>query len=193
MDSATGSSGSGVVVGTKEGFVYILTAAHVVTTKSRPDVETFSIASLPKPASKREKGDVVYRAADSDLALLRFAADKTQWTTATLAPPPKPDGKPEKAWVVGCELGGEPRLTAVSITGKKLVRQAGGASAFFWQANGEGVSGRSGGPLLDGDGRIIGICSGTQDRLSYYSHPDEIRAAIRAAKLDFILGEKDKR
>jgi hypothetical protein len=47
--------------------------------------------------------------------------------------------------------------------------------------------------LLDGDGRIIGICSGTQDRLSYYSHPDEIRAAIRAAKLDFILGEKDKR
>ena len=45
------------------------------------------------------------------------------------------------------------------------------------------MSGRSGGPLLDADGRLIGVCSGTQEGMNYYTHPDEIRGALQRHRL----------
>lgn len=191
-DPTSRSVGGGVVLGVRDGYAYVLTAAHVVGRDARPRVETFTAASRPKADAVHDKGEVVLRVAEADLAVIRVPAGKREWAVAPLAPPGS-DAKVERAWVGGCDDGGEPRAVTVTLTGRKLVRRSDGGSAFFWQGKGESVPGRSGGPLFDPDGRLIGVCSGTQGGMSYYTHLDEIRAALKTDRLRWLLGDKDGR
>ncbi len=48
------------------------------------------------------------------------------------------------------------------------------------------VAGRSGGPLLDRDGTLLGIASGGDDRASYFIHLDEIRPFLKRNGLGFL-------
>jgi hypothetical protein len=172
-DPATGSVGTGVVLGARNGYVYVLTAAHVLGKDAKPRVETFG--------GKREAPDdweIVFRATESDLAVVRATAGTSEWPAVRLAPPPAAGAAAPAAWSIGCDDGKDPRVEAVTLTGQKFVRPKRGDGALFWEAKGEGVSGRSGGPLLDADGRLIGLASGTQEGKNYFTHLDEIRGAL---------------
>ena len=188
-DPGGGGVGTGVVVGVRDGSVYILTAAHVLGADARPRVETFRPPAARKPDSVHDRCDLLFRATDSDVAVIRLPAGKREWATAPLAPPPPAGKVPDAGWSIGCDGGLAPTVDAVALTGRKLVRRKDGSAAFFWQARGEAAAGRSGGPLLDADGRLIGVCSGTQERMTYYAHPDEIRAALRAHRLGWAAGD----
>ena len=188
-DAAGGGVGTGVVVGVRDGSVYVLTAAHVLGPDARPRVETFRPPAPRKPDSVHDRCELLFRATDSDLAVIRLPAGKREWAAGPSAPPPPAGKAPDAGWAIGCDGGLAPRVEAVALTGRKLVRRKDGAGAFFWQARGEAAAGRSGGPLLDGDGRLLGVCSGTQDGMSYYAHPDEIRAALRAHRLGWAAGD----
>jgi S1-C subfamily serine protease len=187
-DPGSAGTGTGVVIGVRDGDVYILTAAHVVSRGAKVQAETFSPLEPSKVDSTHEGGEVRFRVTDADLAVIRIPAGKREWAVVKLAHESDVKG----AWVIGCDDGREPRFTAIALTGKKLVRRPDGTSAFYSQAEGESVAGRSGGPLLDAKGQLIGICSGTQDGKSYFAHPDEIRAALKAHRLAWVLGEKGK-
>jgi S1-C subfamily serine protease len=187
-DPGSEGVGTGVVVGVRDGEVYVLTAAHVVPRGAKPRVEPFGGPGR-KAELATDGGEVVFRVAEADLAMLRLPAGGRDWAVARLAP--KFDGK--DGWVIGCDDGREPRVTAVAVGAKKLVRRAEGTSAFFWQADGESVPGRSGGPLFDPGGRLIGICSGTQGGKTYFAHPDEIWAALKAHRLSWLLEQKGDR
>jgi S1-C subfamily serine protease len=189
-DPANGSVGSGAVVGVREGFVYILTSSHLFGRDAKPTVETFAAKRPVKADSTHPECELVCRTADSDLAIVRLPADKREWKKVQLAPTLSEDSRLDTGWAVGCDDGREPRTTVVTLTGKKLVRRAGKSSAFFWQAKGEAVPGRSGGPLLDQYGRLIGVCSGTQESRSYYTHLEEIRTFLRDNDMHWVLAEK---
>jgi S1-C subfamily serine protease len=136
-----------------------------------------------------EGGEVLFRVPEADLAVIRLPAGRREWPAARLA-----RGADLKAgWVIGCDDGREPRVTAVTVGARKLVRRPDGGSAFFWEADGESVPGRSGGPLFDADGQLVGVCSGTQGGKTYFTHPGEIRSALRDHRLEWVLGEKGKR
>lgn len=193
VDPDGGGVGTGVVLEVRDGSVYVLTAAHILGADARPRVETFRPADPTKPDSAHDRCELLFRAGDADLAVLRLPAGKRAWAAVRLAQPPGTGRGPDAGWSVGCNGGGGPQVEAVVISGRKLVRRKDGMGAFFWQANGEAASGRSGGPLLDADGRLIGICSGTQDKMTYYSHPDEIRAALRAHRLGWLAADKTEK
>jgi S1-C subfamily serine protease len=182
-EPATGSVGTGVVIGVRGGFAYVLTAAHIIGPDAKLQVETFA------PQTLYETVEVVFRAPDADVAVVRVPAGRREWATVVLAGPPAGAAVPTAAWAVGCDDGKDPQIEAVTLTGRKLVKKR-GAGAFFWQARGETVRGRSGGPLLNADGRLIGVCSGTQDGMSYYSHPDEIQAALPTEMRWVLTGDK---
>jgi hypothetical protein len=68
---------------------------------------------------------------------------------------------------------------------KKLVRRQGaGKSAYFWELAGKQAEGRSGGPLLDKRGYLLGVCSGTNREKSYFCHTDEVRAFFKRSGFD---------
>jgi hypothetical protein len=78
----------------------------------------------------------------------------------------------------------------VRVLGKKRIRrEAKGRSALFWEVEGEAAEGRSGGPLFDGQARLLGVLSGTSHGKSYYVHVDEIRAFLKLAGA-LAAGEK---
>jgi S1-C subfamily serine protease len=192
-EPAANSVGTGAVIGTKDTYVYILTAAHVISRDPRLVTETFKPARLPKLDSTIEGGEVLYRSVESDMAVIRVPAGRREWPVIPISAALAKDAAAPTAWVAGCDDGGGPLITAITLTGKKLVRRADGGTGFFWQAKGEAVPGRSGGPLLDKDGRLIGLCSGAQGGMTYYTHLDEIRAGLKASRVSWLLDDKDRR
>jgi hypothetical protein len=60
-----------------------------------------------------------------------------------------------------------------------LIKKPDGSAAFHWEADKPQAIGRSGGPLVDTQGRVIGICSGTRENKGYYVSIYEIEASLK--------------
>ena len=101
-EPATGSVGTGTVVGVRGGFVYILTAAHILGPGAKPQVETLA------PTAVHESVEIVLRAPDADVAVVRLPAGRREWAKVTFAPPVTGKSAPA-AWAIGCDDGKEPQ------------------------------------------------------------------------------------
>ncbi|WP_439621509.1 S1 family peptidase [Gemmata sp.] len=179
VSSPGSADGTGVVVGTKDGFGYVLTAAHV-TQGDLVELKFTSRASYPKVAWFGDGAEVVARWPDPDVALVRFPLRGHAPSVVTLAPAlDRPKRFPVGALGIG--IGGGPAATSVpnAIVGREYVKREGKGGAFFWRTEVPPEAGRSGGPLLDAAGRVIGIAVATRGGAGYYAHHDEIVAALR--------------
>jgi S1-C subfamily serine protease len=181
--------GSGVIVGRKGPFVYILTAQHVVDGGERLEVATFSATSYPRPHRRYRTVSVVAKAGDlRDLALLRLTTNDPMPGSLSLCPARLvPDGKRLAALTVGCSGGEAPTCQVDEVVGKKLARrEAGGKTAYFWEVAQAPAEGRSGGPLVDQRGYLLGVCSGTNKGKAYFCHTDEVRAFLKQSGFDWL-------
>jgi S1-C subfamily serine protease len=172
--------GSGAIIGKKDGFVYVLTANHVVDKALQLEVSTFTVGSHPKPSKVFRAADVKLVAGDAvkDLALICIKTDKNLGTLPRCPKGAEPDKGGINGLAVGCEVGKGPNAVIVMIAGKKLV-QKNAKTAHFWEVDGKTVEGRSGGPLIDKSGRLLGILSGTTPGKSYYCYTEEIRGFLK--------------
>jgi len=184
------TEGSGVVIGRKGSFVYILTAYHLVDRANRLEVTTFSATSYPKPWKVYRSVRLVAKADDMrDLALLRIVTDDPMPGSLSLCPARLvPDGMGFKALTVGCARGEAPTCLVDEVNGKKLVRrQAADKPAYFWEVDRKQRGGRSGGPLVDRRGYLLGVCSGTNKEKSYFCHADDVRAFLKGSGFDWLI------
>jgi S1-C subfamily serine protease len=176
--------GSGTLVGQGKGGIYVLTAAHLAEDDDRLEISTFNDASYPKPAAVYRNVTVVAREPDADLALLRLdTADRPTAVVGRCPPAEVPRGR-FTGLTVGCTGGRAPSCLPDAISGKRHVRRPGAAAAWFWEAETPQAVGRSGGPLLDGRGRLLGVCSGRSDGKGYYAHLDELQRFLKRHGLD---------
>jgi hypothetical protein len=183
-----GSEGSGVIVRQQGAFVYILTAAHMVEGADTVSVSTYSARSYPQPEKAYDQAQVIARAAGPDLALLRLATRDLMPGLLPLCPADKtPTEKDFPGLSCGVQTGQPPTCWADTVAGKKQVRKPNGQTSQVWELLREPAGGRSGGPLIDKRGLLIGIGSGRNDGKGYYAHLDEIYRFLKGSETGRVL------
>lgn len=183
-------AGSGVVVGVKDEFAYVLTAAHVVAFDGI-EVQFTSRAAYPKPAWFADRPEVVARWPDPDVALVGFKTGSRTVPRLPLAGPgQRPKTFPVSAWSVGVGSGEAATVRVERVLAKAFVRREKAGPAFFWETEQPPEPGRSGGPLLDDHGRVIGIAVADRGGRGYYAHLDEILAALKRDGHGWLVGTK---
>jgi hypothetical protein len=186
------TEGSGAVVGQSGPFVYVLTAAHVVTKAEKLEVHTFSADSYPKADKVYDSAEVVARSRDAaDLALVRIPTRDRPPAALRICPPDLVPAKGFPALSVGCNDGKAPTSQAEEASGKKQVRRPDQTEdATCWEVSRKPGPGRSGGPLLDARGHLVGVCSGAADSGGYYSHAEAIHAFLKANAYRWLYDDR---
>ncbi|OWK45203.1 S1 family peptidase [Fimbriiglobus ruber] len=181
--AAAESVAAGVCVGYKDGLAYILTAESAVPPRGARAVEFFTRESYPKPvrAVVLDDRDVGAPFDAAGVALVRAVVGPDPVPVARVAGPGQ---RPKKfsfpAVSVGCPAGGAPVCRGVKVEGKKLFRRADVGPAFLWDTA-DPPAGAIGGPLLDGTGRVVGMCVGTGGGRAAFVHADELVAGLKRA------------
>ena len=175
-DAADATGGSGVIIARSGGHAYVLTAQHVA-----PKADTVEVRTT---RGKPVKAEVLARSAQVDLAVLRFAAADVS-APIFLGPVGK---TPEQVISVGWEEGATPTAQVEEIKGTLRLRRPGESTTVLcWEAVRPPANGRSGGPLIDAAGRVVGIASGHDGSHGYYVHVDEIHAFLKANALRWLI------
>lgn len=193
VDGTTNSAtATGVAVGFRDGSAYVVTALHgIPDLVAEREVEFFTEQSYPRPARRFLAVEVAARWPEPDLALLRVKVGPDPVPTLPLAGPgQRPVRFPFDALSVGCSNGSPPTCRAEAVRAKRPVSRGDKGLAFFWELAAPPVPGRSGGPLLDDRGRVIGICSAGQGGRGYYTHLDEVLVGLKRKGYDWLWQEK---
>src|SRR6185437_10114277 len=145
VNASNGDQGSGVMVAKSGAAVYVLTADHLLGSGQRPSDDRRSadqgdrleirVVSAAGSASVVYRSiDVLARAADDDLAVLRFSTRRDVRAPLPICPPQRiPDKATFAALSVGWS-GGAPASEAGMVTSKKRVRKRfKGAATLVWE------------------------------------------------------------
>lgn len=172
--------GSGILIHRDGPLVYVLTVSHAVKTVKQANVQVFSTESYPRVDKQYRGAEVLAQNEGADLALLRFVTRDALPGLLPLCPPDKaPAAGGFPGLTVGCAAGKPPTCELREVAAKKLIlRPKAVKQVWCWETTEEQAQGRSGGPLLDTQGRVIGVCGGRNDGKGYYYHVDEIYAFL---------------
>lgn len=184
------SYASGVLVGFRENEAYVLSAQHASTGSLRR-FQFFTEESMPYPAVEiSTMADVVVSNRTSDIVLYKLTwPEKATWKPKPL-PLAKPGERPKRfpfdAFSVGCSEGRLPSTNNELIQAKRLGSKSESEVAFFWETKAPPKQGRSGGPLLNPQGQVIGLCAASKDSFGYFAHLDELHVALKSSAYDWL-------
>ena len=175
---------NGVVIGQSGRTYFVLTVAHGFKEDDKLDVDFFPAKGDAQAVADAK---VVVRTDPfgQDVAVIRVEA-KNQLTLEKLrlAPAgalPKP---PFAGFSFACPQIGAADSQAEKILQSKFVQKKPGArDTQFWIVEAAPELGRSGGPLVDAQGQLLGICSGGNDKVGFYTHAGEIRQILEKNRL----------
>jgi S1-C subfamily serine protease len=183
--------GSGVVVGHDKEWWYLLTASHLVEAPDQLEIQLYRDKDFPRPFEVVAKPEIVARSSKlRDLVLLRIPIKAGAEMAVKWEPKEMPEDKPPlHAMAIGCESGQAPKLTITKVLAAQPGKQLEDETAvLFWEVAEKHAPGRSGGPLVDAKGRLLGICSGTNKEKTYYVHWSEIGAFFKEERVEGLIG-----
>jgi S1-C subfamily serine protease len=193
---AAGREGSGAVVGQRGEFVYILTAQHLVMGTKRVEIEVFTKESYPRAKKKYPSAEIVAAMPGiGDIALVRLRTTDDMPGYLKVCPTGKaPSGARIPALTVGCDSGKPPiAMVAKGVEKKVGQRGPGDEKGAFWQVEAKYSGGHSGGPLVDTNGYLLGVCSGTNREKTYFTHLDEIHRFLIGHGFRWLTEEDPKK
>ncbi len=149
------STGTGAIVASQNGSALVLTCGHLFReSQGRGAIEISIFEAGASGAELRGKvaGELIDYDLDRDLALVRFRTE-SQVAVTPIAPAGALLSPGEPVVSVGCNHGDNPTARSSNIT--TINRYAGHPNV---EAAGAPVEGRSGGPLYNAQGQVIGVC-----------------------------------
>ncbi|RLS40246.1 MAG: serine protease [Planctomycetota bacterium] len=184
------NEGSGVIVGRRGEKLLALSAAHLFKSQGREAHATlFTPGNPPKAGKQLLEVEVLESWPEIDLVLLALESPSLPPFPLQLAPARSLPGKYRGAiHSSGCDKG-FPGVRGEMLIAKVLTtKNSGENEAFYWEVADPSIPGRSGGPLVDTNGKLLGICSGTDRKgKGMYVHIDEIRAALKRKGFSAII------
>ena len=172
--------GTAVCIAVKNDAAYLLTADHVLVRGEARIYDFYTEASYPKPAESIFGGDVLLRLPECDAALVRCKWSKQAPAAVKLTPHgQRPLRYPTAVTALGCPNGSAPRPRDDRILARRYVRKSNDLGGFFWETEVRPIGGMSGGPLFDTQGRLLGVCSAGRENKGYFTHLDELLAALK--------------
>jgi len=182
--------GSGVIIKNDGGMVYILTARHVVQgAGDNLEVRFFTSRSFPKPASVHRSVKVLDMGkGNSDLAIHRLFTNKEVPGELRLCLPDQTSR--EKSFpvlTVGCNGEAPPSSIESRTTKKKVTLPKGIGPVTLWEVEKDQEAGRSGGPMVDKRGLLLGICSGKGDGRGYYCTVEQIQKLLKDHGFEWLI------
>ena len=188
IDRAGGNFGSGVVIESAGSFVYVLTADHLIATSGTVEIVAANFGeSMEHAATFRP--EVIARAADVDLTLLRVSSETWRPLPLRLCPA-RLIGREERrrVFIAGCaEKEGIEVLTAEIESRRQVRKSPESPPVWVWQTSVAQARGMSGGPMVDGDGFLLGVASGTNDGKGYYADWESIRQFLRQSGFNNVV------
>jgi S1-C subfamily serine protease len=154
------SSATGVCVGRQGRTVYVLSAYHVIAAGDSYSLDTCD--GEGRVLRQYRRVELVAQWKEKDLALLSFRTDRPPRCAALGRTAPR---GPFWATGVGCNWDEERRQGQGPTVHQQLAAAEGryghnGFDFHAWFTEAASVSGRSGGPLLDAEGYVVGLCHG---------------------------------
>lgn len=178
----TGGQGTGVMVKKEGDFVYILTANHVVEKCPKANVQTYIVDKKLVQKDKFEGVRIEVRMEQIDLAVLKIEVKEAP-SMLPICPNEKAQKKGFPTLTVGCTHGMWPEIWLEEVENSVIRRDkpTGQSFGLHWKTSRESKEGRSGGPMIDASGYLIGICKGKDNDRGYYLHVKEIREGLEKA------------
>ena len=184
------AEGSGAVVGHSGPFCYVLSASHIVHGAKSISIQT---ASDHSPSERRpteaQTIEVVAESMATDLVLLRVTGNfstKSRLPICPIASVPK--RFPVSALAAGWSQIQQPVVKPVEVLREATFRKVDSKiEVKMWEVNGESIMGRSGGPLIDPHGFLIGIASGTSGGKSYFAYITSVHELLHQNGMKWLL------
>jgi len=189
---ATRNEGTAVIVKHRDGRIVLLTAAHNVPVNGGDDMtlELFTAKSYPKVHVQIEHATVRARMPNEDIAVVEAPLADAPGVVR-ICPKnqlPKVERFSFPALTVGCDdVMAMPKAQVDSVIGKKIPIRPDSQGALFWETAKPQALGRSGGPLLDKRGYLIGVCSGVQNGRGYYTYINDIYRALDSKGYSWLV------
>jgi thiol-disulfide isomerase/thioredoxin len=162
IDSQGQSYGTGAIIDTRQGEALVLTCGHLFRT---PDgktpqvvVETFDAAPSGVRVADELAGEIISYDLKRDVGLVSIRP-KQPVQIATVASSPQGIEVNARVWNVGCNQGQDPTVRSSLITA--IDRYHGPPNI---ETSGAPVVGRSGGPLFNSQGQVIGVCYAADEK-----------------------------
>jgi hypothetical protein len=194
VTGGAGVSGTGIVIGTKGPHYFILTAQHVIEGKGDLRIDHFHYAQGDDSGDIRSvfHGVEVVRSSKlADLALLRVHVKNSGYLPLPIriCPPSLRPVPAFAAFTLGCDTPTPSiQLTHVTDTHRAL-----GLNGTQWLIADRTAHGRSGGPLVDERGMLVGLASrfGPENR-GVYQGLDEIYTLCDDAGMTWLYGGESR-
>ena len=188
--------GVGVIIDVQGPIAYVLTAAHLVKGMDEVDVHIFSKESYPRYSKILKKQQIAGRG-EPDLALIRivgYEGESKGLKLAALKGVDKLGPTKLRGIATGCTKELAPALRLVDVDAVVNVQKPGEDKiGKYFQSPEASLGGQSGGPLVNSNGQLLGICSGAGVQKAgmaakgYYVHLQEIRSFLENTGLGTLI------
>lgn len=192
QDDAGHSFGTGVIVDARQGEALVLTCAHLFRDAAgrvmgKPSNVTVEVYQGGRVVERTPLLQILRCNFDSDVALVSFRPT-TGVTAAKIAASPTQLREGSEVVSIGCDRGADPSVRHSRVTA--INRYLGAANVT---ATGAPVEGRSGGPLFDSMGQVVGVCNAAdhEDDEGIYAALPAIHAELDQLNLTAIYQRGD--